>query len=75
MSSGCLAVKIEEVLDAQSVDIGIVSHASTGEILTQIETVGSDSLCKLGNGNVVLQIESRILAMLLQQWSDVITHG
>ena len=63
------------MLDAQSVDIGIVSHAPTGEILTQIETVGSDSLCKLGNGNVVLQIESRILAMLLQQWSDIVAHG
>jgi hypothetical protein len=40
-------VKFYKVLDAQSVDVGIVSRALTGEMLTQIETVGSNSLSKL----------------------------
>ena len=53
------------MLDAQVVDIGIVTHAQTGEILAQIETVGSNDLSKLGEGNVVSQIDSLFLAMLL----------
>ena len=60
-------VKLDKVLDAQSVDVGIVSHAMTGEILAQIETVCSNGLSKLGEGDVVLQIELLSLAMLLQQ--------
>ena len=50
----CLLVKTDEVLDAQTVDVGIVSNALTGEILAQIEAVGSNNLSKLGKGNVVL---------------------
>ena len=67
MGSVCLMVKFYKVLDAQSVDVGIVSHALTGEMLAQIETVGSNRLSKLGEGDVVLQIELLSLAMLLQQ--------
>ena len=50
-------VELDKVLDTQTIDVGIVSHALTGEMLAQIETVGSNSLCKLGEGDVVLQIE------------------
>jgi hypothetical protein len=35
------------MLDAQIIDIGIVGRALTGEILAEIETVGSDNLSKL----------------------------
>ena len=69
---GSLMAEVDEVLDAQAVDVGIVGDALTGEILAQIKTVGSNSLCKLGSGNVVLQIELRLLAMLLQQRPDVL---
>jgi hypothetical protein len=60
-------VEVDKVLDAQSVDVGIVSDTLTGEMLAQIETVGSNSLSKLWEGDVVLQIELLFLAMLLQQ--------
>ena len=66
MGSNCIMVKLDKVLDAQSVDIDIISRALTGEMLTQIETVGSNNLSKLREGDVILQIESRLLAMLLQ---------
>jgi hypothetical protein len=67
MASDSLMVETDEMLDAQSVDVDIISHALTGEMLTQIETVGSNNLSKLREGDVILQIESRLLAMLLQQ--------
>ena len=67
MGSVCIMVKLDKVLDAQSVDVGIVSHAMTGEILAQIETVGSNGLSKLWERDVVLQIELLLLAMLFQQ--------
>ena len=60
-------VELNKMLDAQSVDVGIVSHAMTGEILAQIETVGSNGLSKLWERDVVLQIELLFLAMLFQQ--------
>ena len=53
-SSDSLMVEVDKVLDAQSVDVGIVSDTLTGEMLAQIETVGSNSLSKLWEGNVVL---------------------
>ena len=57
MVSDCLVVEVDEVLDAQTVDVAIVSHTQTGEMLAQIETVGANQVGKLGNGNVVLQIK------------------
>ena len=66
MASDSLMVETDEMLDAQSVDVDIISRALTGEMLTQIETVGSNNLSKLREGDVILQIESRLLAMLLQ---------
>ena len=54
MGCGCLMVKTDEVLDAQTVDVGIVSHSLTGEMLAQIETVGANQVGKLGKSEVVL---------------------
>ena len=47
--SGCRLLMIEthEVADAQVVDIGIVGDALTREILAEIQSVGTDSLCQL----------------------------
>ena len=42
-----LALEDDEVVDAQIVDIGIVSRALIGKILAEIETVGSNSFSKL----------------------------
>jgi|GEM_PF-5559102 len=68
-------VEIDEVLDAQTIDIGIVSDALRSEIPAEIEAVGTNQLGKLIGGNVVLQIELSILAILLQQWPDVAANG
>ena len=53
------------MLDAQSVDVGIVSRVLIGEMSAQIKTIGPNNMSKLGKGNVVLQIELRLLAMQL----------
>ena len=47
MNINSLVIKINEVIDTQIIDIGIVCRAQTGEILTKIETVGTDGFCKL----------------------------
>ena len=52
--SGSLAIELDKMADAQVVDIGIVGSALTGEILTEIETVGSNLFCQLYNTQVVL---------------------
>ena len=63
--SMCLVIEIDEVIDSQIVDISIVVHALTGEILAEIEAIGSNSLGQLYKGEVVLQIELRVYAILL----------
>ena len=68
-------VETDEVLDAQTIDIGIVSDALRSEIPAEIEAVGTNQFGKLIGGNVVLQIELSILAILLQQWPDVAANG
>ena len=49
-----LAIETDEMIDAQIVDIVIISRTLTGEILTEIETVGTNSFGKLEKGEVVL---------------------
>lgn len=61
----CLTIEADEMIDAQIVDIGIVGDALAGEILAEIGTVCTNSLGKLGEGQVVLQVELRVYAMLL----------
>ena len=60
-----IAVVAVEVIDAEVVDIGIVSDALTGEIAAEIEAVGANSLSQLGKGQVVLQVELRLYAVTL----------
>ena len=69
--SGCLMVELDEVLDTQTVDVGIVGGTLGGKVLAEIDTVGANQFGKLGSGYVVLQVEPRILAILLQQRSNV----
>ena len=72
LGSDSLTIETDEMINAQVVDIGIVCRFLTGEILAKIETVGTNGLCKLGDGQVVLQVELRVNTILLQQRSNVI---
>ena len=72
VACGGLMVEIDKVLDAQTIDIAIVSDTLRGKVLAEVGTVNANQCCKLGNGDIVLQIESRFLTMLLQQGTDVL---
>ena len=61
-----LSVETYEMVDTQIVDIGIVSRSPAGEILAEIAAVGTNSYGELMNGQVVLQIELRVYAILLE---------
>ena len=65
LGGNSLAIESDEMIDTQIVDISIIIHALAGEILTQIESVGTNGLGKLDNGQVVLQVELRVYAILL----------
>ena len=67
LGSDCLAIEADEMIDAQTIDIGIVGGVLAREILAEIGAVGTYLLGKLGHGQVVQQVEVRSLAMLLQQ--------
>ena len=73
--SDCLMVELDEVLDTQTVDVGIVGGTLRGKVLTEIDTVGAYQFGELGSGYVVLQVELRFLAILLQERSNVVTDG
>lgn len=75
LSSDVLVIEIFKVLDTQVVDIGIIGDSLMGEILAEIETVGADCSGKLYGGQVVLQIELCVYAVLLQQRSDFVWNG
>ena len=62
-----LVIVADKVIDAEVVNIGIVSDALTGEIAAEVEAVGADSLRQLGKGQVVLEVELRLDAVALQQ--------
>ena len=51
-----LLVAANEVVDAQIVDVRIISDALTGEILAEIAAVGANDLRQLRQGEVVLQV-------------------
>ena len=51
---GGLAIETHKMVDAEVVNISIVSHTLAGEIVAEIETVGTNSLSQLGYGQVVL---------------------
>ena len=54
IGSDSLTIKTDEMFDAQIVDINIVTHTLTGEIMGEIETVNTNSLGQLRNSQVVL---------------------
>ena len=62
----CLVVEIDEVLDAQTVDVGIVCDTLQGKVLTEVGTVDANLFGELRDRNVVLKIKLRFFAMLLQ---------
>ena len=65
VGSNGFTIEADEMIDAKIVDISIIIHALAGEILTEVEAVGTNNLGKLGNGQVVLQVELCVYAMLL----------
>ena len=50
-------VEVNEVLDAQTVDVRIVSDSLQGKVLAEVGTVDANRCGELGKRNVVLQIE------------------
>ena len=75
MGGGRLLVQVDEVPDAQTVDVTVVGGVLHGKVLTEIDTVDTYLLGKLGEGNVVLQVELRFLAVLFQQWANLVANG
>ena len=65
LNSHCLAIETDKMPNAQIVNIGIVIRTQTGEILAEIETVGSNGLGQLEKGQVVLQVETSVYAIFL----------
>ena len=65
VGSNCFTIEADKMIDAEIVDIGIISYSNTGEILAEIVTVGANGCCELLQGEVVLQVELRFYAMLL----------
>ena len=51
---GCLMVELNEVLDAQTVDVCIVCDTLLGKVLAKVGTVDANLFGELGKGNVVL---------------------
>ena len=70
-SSGELLVAVDEVVDAQVVDIDVVGDALPRKILAEIVAVGAYLLGQLLQGEVVLQVELRGHAALGQQMLDL----
>ena len=60
-----LMVEVDEVLDAQAVDVGVVIQTLLGEMLAKIGVVGAHGFRKLKKGKVVAQIKLGGLTMLL----------
>ena len=65
MCSGKLKVTGYEVTDAKIVDVGIIACILTGEILAEIVVVHADGCRELRQGQVWLQVEPRVLAILV----------
>ena len=71
LGSGKLAVAGYEVTDAKIVDVFIIACALTGEILTEIVAVHTHGYRELRQGQVGLQVELCVLAVLHQQLADM----
>ena len=70
-----LMVEADEMLDAQTVDIGIIGDALLGKVGTEVGAVGTDDDSKLLQGKVMLQVDLLILTVMLQQPSYINTLG
>ena len=55
----CITVKLFEMGDAQTVDVGIIANTLLGEVGAQISTVGTNSLTELCQCQVMEQIKFR----------------
>ena len=66
-----LLISADEVVNAQIVDIGIVSDALTCEIVAEIGTVGANRMSQLLKSQVVLQVKLCIYAVLSQHLLDL----
>ncbi len=71
LCSDKLAVAGYEVTDAKVVDVFIVAGVLTGEILAEIVAVHADGCRELRQGQVGLQVELCVLAVLRQQLADM----
>ena len=67
MCSGKLAVAGYEVTDAKVVDVCIVACTPIGEILAEIVAVHADGFREFRQGQVWLQVELCVLAVIRQQ--------
>ena len=65
-------VAADEVVDAQVVDVSIVSDALTGEILAEIGAVGADGLRQLIERDVVIQVNLRGHTLFFQLLFDIV---
>ena len=70
-ASGEFLIAFDEVVDAQVVDIGIVSDALTREVLAEVVAVGANGLSQLLHGEVVLQVELCVYTVLVQLSIDL----
>ena len=61
-----LLVAVDEVVDAQVIDIAVVGDALTGEIHAEVGTVGANGLGQLLQREVVLQVKLCFYAVYLQ---------
>ena len=63
MQSSCLMVKVDEVLDAQAVDVGTISDTLRAKVFAEVYTIGTNQFGELHSRNVVLQVKLRFLAI------------
>ena len=75
LGCGCLLVEAHKVLEAQTIDIGIISGVLACKIQAEIIAVGSDNLTELAERDVLSQVELSSLAIVFQQLSDVVGNS
>ena len=62
------------MLYTETIDICIIGDALLGEVCAQISTVSPDGEGGLLQGEVMLEIELRVLAAFLEQCADVVWY-
>ena len=69
-----LTDETDETVDAQIVDIGIVGGALTREIHAEVGAVGAQGMRQMRERQVVLQVELRVLTLLLGTCTRYLSH-